>query len=136
MVRAEFPAHFATSSDYVFLGSGLRIAIVHARWNATIVDALVAGAKKSLLSAGVAEENITIQSVPGSYELPFAVQRLVHCVELSFGLIASIIRLLLIISLFFFFLLGSTLLPMFRLLQVLRLGTLVQPTSFRRQPRI
>ncbi|KAL1981180.1 hypothetical protein VTN96DRAFT_2981 [Rasamsonia emersonii] len=60
----------------VYDGSGLRIAIVHARWNATIVDALVAGAKKSLLSAGVAEENITIQSVPGSYELPFAVQRI------------------------------------------------------------
>ncbi|KAL1965592.1 hypothetical protein VTN77DRAFT_5269 [Rasamsonia byssochlamydoides] len=60
----------------VYDGSGLRIAIVHARWNATIIDALVAGAKKSLLSAGVAEENITIQSVPGSYELPFAVQRI------------------------------------------------------------
>lgn len=55
-------------------GSGLRIAIVHARWNAVIVDSLVAGAKKSLLSAGVSEENIIIQNVPGSYELPFAVQ--------------------------------------------------------------
>ncbi|KAL2007129.1 hypothetical protein VTN00DRAFT_8567 [Thermoascus crustaceus] len=57
-------------------GSGLRIAIVHARWNMAIIEPLVAGAKKSLLSAGVAEDNITIQSVPGSYELPFAVQRI------------------------------------------------------------
>jgi len=40
-----------------------------------IIEPLVAGAKKSLLSAGVTEDNITIQSVPGSYELPFAVQR-------------------------------------------------------------
>lgn len=40
-----------------------------------IVDSLVAGAKRSLLSAGVLEENILIQNVPGSYELPFAVQR-------------------------------------------------------------
>jgi 6,7-dimethyl-8-ribityllumazine synthase len=56
-------------------GSGLRIAIVHARWNAVIIDSLVAGAKRSLLSAGVLEENIIIQNVPGSYELPFAVQR-------------------------------------------------------------
>jgi 6,7-dimethyl-8-ribityllumazine synthase len=57
------------------LGTGLRIAIIHARWNAVIVDSLVAGAKRRLLSAGLAEENIVVQSVPGSYELPSAVQQ-------------------------------------------------------------
>ncbi|GLI72340.1 lumazine synthase [Penicillium ochrochloron] len=57
-------------------GSGLRIAIVHARWNTAIIENLVAGAKKSLFAAGVKEENITIQTVPGSYELPIGVQRL------------------------------------------------------------
>ncbi|KAJ5083837.1 hypothetical protein N7456_013264 [Penicillium angulare] len=57
-------------------GSGLRVAIIHARWNATIIDQLVAGAKKSLLAGGVTEENITVETVPGSYELPFGVQRL------------------------------------------------------------
>ncbi|KAJ5585337.1 uncharacterized protein N7459_005137 [Penicillium hispanicum] len=57
-------------------GSGLRVAIVHARWNATIIDSLVAGAKKSLAAAGVTEDNITVQTVPGSYELPIGVQRL------------------------------------------------------------
>ncbi|EXJ81393.1 6,7-dimethyl-8-ribityllumazine synthase [Capronia epimyces CBS 606.96] len=56
-------------------GSGLRIAIVHARWNATLIDALVSGAKKTLLASGVKEENIVVESVPGSYELPLAVQR-------------------------------------------------------------
>jgi 6,7-dimethyl-8-ribityllumazine synthase len=56
-------------------GSGLRIAIVHARWNSAMIDALVAGAKKSLTAAGVKEENIVLESVPGSYELPLAVQR-------------------------------------------------------------
>lgn len=56
-------------------GSGLRVAIVHARWNATIIDQLVAGAKKNLLAAGVTEDNITVQTVPGSYELPLGVQR-------------------------------------------------------------
>lgn len=61
----------------VCVGSGLRIAIVHARWNTTIIDALVAGAKKSLFAAGVTEENITVQTVPGSYELPIGVQRYV-----------------------------------------------------------
>ncbi|KAJ5524887.1 hypothetical protein N7513_010004 [Penicillium frequentans] len=57
-------------------GSGLRVAIIHARWNATIIDQLVAGAKKSLLAGGVSEDNITVQTVPGSYELPLGVQRL------------------------------------------------------------
>ncbi|RAK98319.1 lumazine synthase RIB4 [Aspergillus ibericus CBS 121593] len=57
-------------------GSGLRIAIVHARWNMAIIGPLVEGAKRSLLSAGVAEDNITTHTVPGSYELPFAVQRI------------------------------------------------------------
>ena len=59
-----------------FPGSNLRIAIVHARWNTEIISALVVGARKSLLASGVKEENIVIQDVPGSYELPFAVQRL------------------------------------------------------------
>jgi 6,7-dimethyl-8-ribityllumazine synthase len=57
-------------------GSGLRIAIVHARWNTTIIDALVTGAKKSMTAAGVKSENIVIETVPGSWELPIAVQRM------------------------------------------------------------
>ncbi|XPS79360.1 6,7-dimethyl-8-ribityllumazine synthase [Ascochyta lentis] len=57
-------------------GSGLRIGIIHARWNATLIDALLDGAKKALAEAGVQDENIVIQSVPGSYELPYAVKQL------------------------------------------------------------
>ncbi|KKA26056.1 hypothetical protein TD95_000327 [Thielaviopsis punctulata] len=57
-------------------GSGLRIAIVHARWNSTIIDPLVEGAKKEMLACGVKPENIVVQTVPGSWELPSAVQRL------------------------------------------------------------
>ena len=56
-------------------GSELRIGIVNARWNTKIIDALVQGTKESLTKAGVKEENIVLQTVPGSYELPFAVQR-------------------------------------------------------------
>ncbi|EFE32084.1 uncharacterized protein ARB_00975 [Trichophyton benhamiae CBS 112371] len=56
------------------LGSNLRIAIVHARWNWPIIEALLAGAKKSILAAGVKEENLVVQCVPGSYELPFAIK--------------------------------------------------------------
>lgn len=57
-------------------GSGLRIGIVHARWNTQIIDALLFGTKKALADAGVKAENISIQSVPGSYELPYAVKQL------------------------------------------------------------
>ncbi|KAL9131873.1 MAG: hypothetical protein Q9217_000319 [Psora testacea] len=57
-------------------GSNLRIAIVHARWNTAIVSSLVTGARKSLLASGVKEENIVIQDIPGSYELPYAVQQI------------------------------------------------------------
>ncbi|KAI0842235.1 6,7-dimethyl-8-ribityllumazine synthase [Hypoxylon sp. FL0890] len=57
-------------------GSGLRIGIVHARWNSTIIEPLVNGTKAKLLSLGVKESNIVVQSVPGSWELPIAVQRM------------------------------------------------------------
>jgi len=56
-------------------GSKLRIGIIHARWNTTIIQALVDGTKKALKQQGVKEENIVVESVPGSYELPLAVQR-------------------------------------------------------------
>ncbi|KAG9248433.1 6,7-dimethyl-8-ribityllumazine synthase [Calycina marina] len=57
-------------------GSGLRIAIVHARWNTTIIDPLLAGTKAKLLACGVKEANIVVQTVPGSWELPIACQKL------------------------------------------------------------
>jgi len=56
-------------------GSSLRIAIVHARWNEEIIEALVSGCQKALLASGVRKENVILESVPGSYELPLAVQR-------------------------------------------------------------
>ncbi|EAS31780.3 6,7-dimethyl-8-ribityllumazine synthase [Coccidioides immitis RS] len=59
----------------IYNGANLRIAIVHARWNTPIIEALVGGAKKKMLELGVKERNIVIESVPGSFELPFAVRR-------------------------------------------------------------
>lgn len=58
-----------------FDGSKLRIGIVHARWNKTVIEALVAGAVAKLKERGVLEQNIVTQTVPGSYELPFAVSK-------------------------------------------------------------
>lgn len=57
-------------------GTGLRIGIVHARWNAEIIDPLLEGTKAKLLACGVPEANIVVESVPGSWELPIGVQRL------------------------------------------------------------
>ncbi|KAI7788953.1 6,7-dimethyl-8-ribityllumazine synthase [Diaporthe eres] len=57
-------------------GSGLRIGIVHARWNAEIIDPLLEGTKAKLLACGVQESNIAVESVPGSWELPIGVQRM------------------------------------------------------------
>ncbi|KAK7748415.1 lumazine synthase [Diatrype stigma] len=57
-------------------GSGLRIGIVHARWNSSIIEPLLKGTTEKLLACGVPESNIVVQSVPGSWELPIAVQRL------------------------------------------------------------
>lgn len=56
-------------------GSDLRIGIVHARWNDEIIEALVAGAVAALRRCGVKDSNVVVQSVPGSWELPLAVQR-------------------------------------------------------------
>jgi 6,7-dimethyl-8-ribityllumazine synthase len=57
-------------------GTPLRIGIVHARWNEKIISALLEGTLTKLRAAGVRDENIVIQTVPGSYELPYAVQRM------------------------------------------------------------
>lgn len=73
--RTSEPQQWPFNTDH-FSGSGLRIGIVHARWNTQIIDALLEGTKKSLTAAGVKPENIVLQSVPGSYELPYAVQRM------------------------------------------------------------
>lgn len=55
-------------------GSALRIGIVHARWNSTIIEPLLKGTKEKLLACGVKESNIVVQSVPGAWELPIAVK--------------------------------------------------------------
>src|SRR5262245_42184057 len=53
-----------------------KFAIVAARFNAEIVDALLAGALKALKKHGVADTAIDVVRVPGSLELPLAAQRL------------------------------------------------------------
>jgi 6,7-dimethyl-8-ribityllumazine synthase len=63
------------ASDVQYDGSPLRVAIVHARWNKSIIDSLLAGTIAKLKERGVKESNIVIESVPGSFELPLACSR-------------------------------------------------------------
>jgi 6,7-dimethyl-8-ribityllumazine synthase len=53
-----------------------RFAILAARFNAVIVDNLVAGAVDALARHGVPDAAIDIVRVPGSFEIPLVAQRL------------------------------------------------------------
>ena len=55
--------------------TGLRFAIVVARFNDFVTERLRAGAIEALAAAGVAEEHVTTLHVPGSFEIPLAAQR-------------------------------------------------------------
>lgn len=55
---------------------GFRFAIVASRFNATVVERLLAGALDALARAGARAEDITIVRVPGSLELPLVARRL------------------------------------------------------------
>ena len=51
-----------------------RVAIVAARFNAFVVDPMVASAIEALKAHGIDESKITIARVPGAFELPVAVE--------------------------------------------------------------
>ena len=53
-------------------GSGLRVAIVVARWNSFITTKLLEGAVSTLRESGLAEDAITTAWVPGAFEAPTA----------------------------------------------------------------
>ena len=57
-------------------GQGLRVGVVVARFNDFITSRLLEGAKAALSSHGVRDEDITIASVPGSFEIPLTAKKL------------------------------------------------------------
>ena len=54
-------------------GSALRVAIVAASWHRTVMDGLIAGARRGLADAGVS--SVALVRVPGAFELPVACSR-------------------------------------------------------------
>jgi len=57
-------------------GAARRVAIVQARFNPHIGKGLLAGALRALKDAHVADDDITVVTVPGALEAPLALQRL------------------------------------------------------------
>jgi 6,7-dimethyl-8-ribityllumazine synthase len=74
--RGSIGAHNKmTTIEGNLIGTGLRFAIVQARFNTFIGQHLSDGAIGTLRQHGVSPENIDLVYVPGSWELPLAVQR-------------------------------------------------------------
>jgi 6,7-dimethyl-8-ribityllumazine synthase len=57
-------------------GGGLRIGVVQARWNGTVVERLADGVDRGLKALGVAADDVVSVSVPGSFEIPFGARAL------------------------------------------------------------
>ncbi len=60
------------------LATGMRFAIVVARWNAVITDRLLQGALDALLRSGAQRKDIEIVRVPGAWEIPDAARALAN----------------------------------------------------------
>lgn len=58
--------------------SGLRVAVLVARFNAEITDSLLDGALQALREHGAVEDDVTTIRVPGAWELPQAAARAVE----------------------------------------------------------
>ncbi len=61
-------------SDYSI--DGARFAIVAARFNTLITDALLEGALSTLAEHGVPEDHVSVVQVPGAFEIPITAKRL------------------------------------------------------------
>ncbi|HEX8201071.1 MAG TPA: 6,7-dimethyl-8-ribityllumazine synthase [Isosphaeraceae bacterium] len=53
-----------------------RFAIVAARFNALVTEALLAGCRDAFVRHGVAEERLDVAWVPGSFEIPLVARKL------------------------------------------------------------
>ncbi len=58
------------------LGPGRRVAVAVSRFNGEVTSRLLTGALDALRGAGVADADLLVVHVPGSFELPFVAERL------------------------------------------------------------
>lgn len=57
-------------------GTGLKLGIVLSRFNSMVTERLLSGAKDKLKRLGVAENDLEVAYVPGSFELPRGVRKM------------------------------------------------------------
>jgi 6,7-dimethyl-8-ribityllumazine synthase len=80
MMNLETPNYPTMSADSLnwsdYDATGLRFAIVVARFNSDITDKLLAGACDALRKAGAQHHDVF--RVPGAFELPLAAQMIAH----------------------------------------------------------
>lgn len=62
--------HIKSTTDINW--SGVKIAVVAAKWNSFITDEMLEGAVSALKGKGLPESNIYTMRCPGSFELPLA----------------------------------------------------------------
>ena len=59
-----------------FDGTGLRLAVVVARWNEDLTGRLLDGARRAYERCGIVADDVTEVWAPGSFELPLVCQQL------------------------------------------------------------
>jgi 6,7-dimethyl-8-ribityllumazine synthase len=57
-------------------GAGMRIGIVQSRFNTEVCEGLLGACRAQLVQQGVAEDDITLATVPGAREIPLALLRM------------------------------------------------------------
>lgn len=72
-----------TIEGKLYLPNSAKIAIVAARFNAFVVEALVKGALDGLVRHGIDRQDITLVYAPGAYELPLVAKRLADTQKFS-----------------------------------------------------
>ena len=68
-------------SELEIHGSGRRIAVVAARFNASVVDPMLESALATLARHGVARDAVDVFRVPGSFDLPVVARRAAQSLE-------------------------------------------------------
>ena len=72
------PVFQGTTYEGGLSAQGLSFAIVVSRWNDFITKALLAGALDALSRHGAEEKNVSVAWVPGSFEIPLAIQTMAN----------------------------------------------------------
>ncbi len=57
-------------------GAGMKVAVVVARFNQIVTGYLLDGAREALRRHGVADDDLTVVWVPGSFEIPLVAKKL------------------------------------------------------------